>query len=216
MEGTNNSKDFAKTIKGHFMEFYDDDHIYLIDGQIVPSITSIVNVRCGDKYNSIPKYVLRKAAQKGIAVHEAIEHYCKTGEESDLPELQGFKSLQRLYCFKVKENEVPVILWHDDKPIAAGRLDMVLQMDNKIGGADIKRTQKLDKKYLELQLNLYRIAYRQSYDIEWEFLKGIHVRDDLKELVDIPINEPMAWHLIKEWEEQNEQNDTDRPGNEGT
>ena len=100
---------------------------------------------------------------------------------------------------EVIENEVPVILFDDGEPIAAGRLDLVLKMGDQIGGADIKRTSTLDKEYLGYQLNLYRIAYKQSYGVEWEFLKGVHLRESVRKFVDIPINEKPTWDFIKEW-----------------
>ena len=116
--------------------------------------------------------------------------------------------------FEVVENETPVILYKDNGPIAAGRLDLVIRMRMKsdngntgwdaIGGADIKRTSALDKDYLAYQLNLYRIAYRQSYGVEWEFIRGIHLRgEDTRKFVSLPINEEMAWQLVNEYMEAN-------------
>lgn len=178
-------EDFTKDINGYCLEYYADNHIYLVDGIIVPSITSLLH----KDYSFVNPSVLREAARKGTELHEAIENLCKFDTESDLIEVQHFKELQKEYGFEVLENEIPVILFDDDEPIAAGRVDLVIEMDGKVGGADIKRVSRLDKKTLGNQLNLYRIAYRQSYGIEWEFLKGIHLKDEVKKLVDIPIKE---------------------------
>lgn len=189
-------------INGHILEYIDETHTYLVDGVIVPSITQILKIKFGKKYEGIDKDILKRAADKGTAVHEAIERYCKTGEETDLKEVRNFKFLQKRYKFKVLENEIPIILFKNDEPIAAGRLDLTLEMDAKVGGGDIKRTSILDKEYLAYQLNLYRIGYRQCYGIEWEFLKGLHLREDVRKFVDLPINENMAWKLVNEYLEQ--------------
>lgn len=186
--------DLVEEINGCTLEYFDREHLYLVDGEIVPSITTLLKT---DKYQNVSKQFLRRAAAKGTELHDAIERLCKYGEESDLKEVRNFKFLQRKYGFQVLENEVPVILWHKEKPAAAGRLDLVLEIDGEIGGADIKRTSVLDKNYLAYQLNLYRIAYRQSYGKEWRFLKGIHLREDVRRFVDIPINEEIAWELIR-------------------
>jgi hypothetical protein len=186
-------------IKGHTLEYIDATHQYICDGVLIPSITQIMKVRFGGKYDGIPQAVLNNAAKKGTEVHEAIETYCKTGEVKDLLEVNNFIFLQRQYKFEVLENEVPIILFKSDKPIAAGRLDLVLRQNGVIGGGDIKRTSKLDKKYLEAQLNLYRIGYRQCYGIEWQFLKGLHLRENVRRFVDLPINENLAWSLIDEY-----------------
>ena len=189
----------------HTLEYYDEDHVYICDGVVVPSITQILKVKFGNKYNRVSGAVLSRAAEKGTAVHSAIEAYCKRGTESELPELRGFKFLMKNYKFTVRANEVPVILFRDDVPIAAGRLDLVLEIDGKIGLADIKRTATLDKEYLAYQLNLYRIAYQQCYRTPIEFLKGVHLREDTRKFVDIPINEEIPLELVKEYERLNKE-----------
>lgn len=191
--------DFVKEINGYTLEFIEDSHTYLVDGVIVPSITQILKVKFGNKYNGVSKSVLNRAAEKGTEVHEAIELYCKTGMETEIPEVRNFKFLQKQYGFEVLENETPIILFLNDEPIAAGRLDMVLKMNEQIGGADIKRTSALDKEYLAYQLNLYRIAYRQCYGVEWEFIRGLHLREDTRKFVQLPINENMAWQLVHDY-----------------
>lgn len=187
-------KDFTTVINGETLEYIDDLHLYLVDGEIVPSITDILKVRFGKKYKDIDPEILRRAAQAGTAVHEAIQAYIETGKDSALPEVRNFKFLKKAYGFEVLKCEVPVIL-HLDDFTAAGRLDLVLKLGETIGGADIKRTSTLDKDYLFYQLNLYRIAYYQSYGVEWEFLKAVHLRNEVRKLVDIPINEQEAINL---------------------
>ena len=194
--------DITKEIAGHTLEYIDDSHTYLVDGVIVPSITQILKLKFGGKYDNISRQTLQRAAEKGTEVHAAIENYCKTGEDNGLKEVHNFKFLQRAYNFKVAGNEIPVILFMDGTPVSAGRLDLVLEIDGKIGLADIKRTATLDKEYLAYQLNLYRIAYQQCYETPIEFLKGVHLREDTRKFVDIPINEEMALELVKEYKKK--------------
>ena len=82
-----------------------------------------------------------------------------------------------------------------------GQIGTDADMDGQTGIADIKRTSTLDKDYLALQLNLYRIAYCQSYGIVADFLRGIHLREDVRKFVTIPVNEQMTWQFLKEWME---------------
>lgn len=186
-------------IKGHTIEYIDECHLYLVDGVILPSITQILKIKFGHKYDDVPKEVLSRAADKGTAVHKAIEDYCKLGLDSDLLELRNFKFLQKQYKFEVLDNEVPVVLFKDDIPVACGRLDLVLKIGNDVGLGDIKRTSVLDKEYLAYQLNLYRIAYQQCYEVDIKFLKGVHLRKDIRKFVDIPINEKLARKLVEEY-----------------
>ena len=136
--------DFTKEINGHTLEYYDSGHLYLVDGLIVPSITQLLKVRFGNKYDHINKDTLKRASDAGTQVHEAIERYCLYGEQSELPEVRNFRFLQRQYKFDVLENETPVILFLNNETVSAGRLDMVIRMNDQIGGADIKRTSSLD------------------------------------------------------------------------
>lgn len=191
-------------IRGQCLEYFDDTHTYIYDGVILPSVTQIIKVKFGHKYDGVPAFVLQRASVKGTAVHSAIERYCKFNEESDLPELHNFKFLRDHYGFKVLDNEVPIVLFKDNKAVCAGRLDLVLEQDGETGLADIKRTYNLDKNYLAYQLNLYRLAYQQCYDTNIEFLKGVHLREEKRQYVDIPINEEMAWNLVKDWRNKNE------------
>ena len=190
------------TINGHDLEYIDESHTYICDGVILPSITQVIKSRFGGKYAQVDNATLKRASEQGTAVHKAIEDWCKYEEESDLPELRNFKFLQKQYGFEVLANEIPVIL-SDDAPICAGRLDLVLRIGDQEGLGDIKRVSTLDKEYLGYQLNLYRIAYEQCYGQKIEFLKGIHLRENTRKFVDIPINEKLAWDLINEWRKDN-------------
>lgn len=187
-------------IAGHALEYLDDSHEYLVDGIIVPSITTMLKSKFGGKYEGVDQATLKRASEKGTEVHQAIQDWCEKGTESELPEVRNFKFLQKQYGFEVMENEVPVILFYDDEPVSAGRLDLVLMMDGKTGLADIKRTSTLDKEYLAHQLNLYRIAYTQSYGIDIDFLRGIHLREDTRKFVTIPIKVNETWDFIYEYQ----------------
>lgn len=197
------SNDFAVLIKGHDLEYYDDEHIYLVDGVIVPSVSEILSVKFGGRYADIDKAVLRRAADAGTTVHEAIEKLCKTGEvDTDIPEVRNFLWLQKQYGFEVVANELPVVLFKGDEPIAAGRLDMVLSMGGKRGIADIKRVSSLDKEYVAYQTNIYRVAFRQCYDLEIDFLRVIHLRDNVRKFVALPVNADLALELVDEYFER--------------
>jgi len=187
-------------IKEHVVEYIDETHTYLCDGVVLPSITQILKIKFGKKYDTVSQEVLQRASELGTATHKAIEDYCKLGIESDLKELRNFKFLQKQFKFKVIDNELPIILFYNNKPVACGRLDLVLD-DEKLGLmlGDIKRTSVLDKEYLAYQLNLYKIGYEQCYQKEIKALKGLHLREDVRKYVDIPINENMALELLQRY-----------------
>lgn len=187
------------SIKGGTLEYDDDTHTYLYEGLILPSITQILKVKFKKKYEGIDDWILNRAAERGLEVHKAIENLCKTGEVENYKEVKNFMFLQKHYQFSVVDNELPVVLFKDDIPIAAGRLDLVLEINNGLYLGDIKRTSTLDKEYLGYQLNLYRIAYQQCYGNTIKGLRGLHLREDKRKFIPIPIREEMAWELIEEY-----------------
>ena len=187
-------------INGYTLEYDDESHTYIVDGVIVPSVTQILAVKFGNKYAEIDATTLQRAAERGTAIHEAIETYCKTGIESAIREVHNFRFLQKHYGFNVLENETPIIIIDKSIPKAAGRLDLVLDIKGETALADIKTTATLDKEYLAYQLNLYRIGYMQSYCIDISKLYGVHLKDDKRKLVNIPINANIAWDIIDQYE----------------
>lgn len=187
-------------INGYTLEYDNESHTYLVDGVIVPSVTQILGVKFGNKYAGVNRSTLEQAASRGTAIHEAIEDFCKTGNDDGSKEVHNFKFLLDRYGFRVFESETPIVIAKDDTPIAAGRLDLVLDAKVCTALADIKTTSTLDKEYLAYQLNLYRIGYKQSYGIEITELYGIHLKDDKRKLAKIPVNERIAWEILEEYE----------------
>ena len=181
------------------LEFIPSTHEYLFEGQLLPSITQILGTRFGNKYNGVSKEVLERAAQKGTAVHESIQNFEEQDIETDLVELRNYKFLKKHYKWKVRRCEVPVVLFKNDKAIAAGMLDLDVIIDDLFGILDVKRTAVFDKDYVALQTNLYRISYRQTYGEEAAFVGGLHLREEKRKFYKLPIDENMAWALIDEY-----------------
>lgn len=190
---------FSTVLNHRHLEYFDDGHVYLCDGIEIPSITQMLADEFGHRFDGIDSEVLRRAAEKGTQVHEAIEDYCRTGREADLPEVRGWKELQEKHGFEVVGNELPVILSWRHEVIAAGRLDLLLREDDVLGIGDIKRVSKLDTDYLTRQLNLYRIAYMQTYGQNIDFLRGVHLRESVKRYVDIPVEGEKTYNFINKW-----------------
>ena len=194
-------KDFTWEINENTLEYFDENHEYYVDGVKVPSITEIMTVRFGHKYDIVPEGTLKRAAEAGTRMHEAIEDYVRNGNDDGSEEVRNFRFLMNRYQITPMRSEVPVILYQDG-PFAAGRLDLELMKDGEIGLGDLKRTSVLDKEYLVYQLNLYKLAYEQSYHDTVEFLIGLHLRGDKRKLVALPMNYKFADEIIKEWKEK--------------
>ena len=191
-------------IAGSVLEFYPETHTYLYEGLMLPSVSQILGMKYKNEYASVPPAVLNNAAQRGTAVHKAIENYNNSGYDDGSEAVRNFKFLQKQYGFEVLDSELPLVIFKDDMPIACGRLDMTMLMDGETGIADIKTVSTLNKEKIAYQLNLYRIGLMQSYGVDAKFLKIIHLRDGIRKVIDSPINEKMTWELIEKFLEENE------------
>lgn len=138
------------------VEFLKDTHTYLVDGIIVPSVSTILSQTIfADKYKDVPDFVLQRAAEFGTAIHNAIEHESDddlTDEQSVV--YQRWLKLKDKHNIKAVEQEQIIHLGYD----YAGTFDMMAEIDGELCLVDIKTTYNLDKEYLSWQLSLYAHA----------------------------------------------------------
>ncbi len=187
-------------INGHTLEFDNDTHTYIADGVIIPSVTQAIKNITGNMYEGISADIVRRAGERGTFIHKAIEDYCRNGTESDLDEVRGFKFLQKQYDIVALANEVPVLLCDNNKPIMAGRLDILGLVNGKVAILDIKTVSAMSPKYkayLSYQLNLYRVAYEQSYTVGIETLGGLHLRGNTRKLIEVKIDDFAVKEVIE-------------------
>lgn len=178
------------------VEYLDDIHIYLVNGVIVPSITSMLK----NKFpvaNSIPKTVLDKARTRGNRVHKEIEDYENLESISEPSiELQNYIKLKDKHKFNVIDVEKIVVLHKDGQVIACGRLDQLIELEGELAINDIKSTYKLNMEYLYYQTNLYRIAHNQTYGTDIKKCYATHLKGDTAKFKTIPADDDIVWKLI--------------------
>ena len=185
-------------INGHSLEFDEEDHIYICDGIIVPSVSTILKVFYND-YANVSRSVLERASEKGTALHEAIELYETTGQGSDLQEFKNYLFLKKHFKFNVISCELPIIYEENGKVLFAGQLDQIIELNGKRGINDLKRVSSPNKDKISLQVNLYKLGYEQSYHKEIDFLTFTHLRDDKRKFNQLPINETRTREILKEY-----------------
>lgn len=188
----------AWDINGRTLEFDEESHIYLCDGVIVPSVTTILKAFFDD-YQCVSRTVLEQASARGTELHESIEIYEKTGQESDLKEFRNYLFLKKHFGIKNIANELPVIYEESGKVIFAGRLDQIIEIDGKLGINDFKRVSAPNKEKIAYQLNLYKIAYEQSYHQHIDSLSFMQLREDTRKFTPLPINEEKTRELLKKY-----------------
>lgn len=131
------------------LTFEEKDHIYRLDGEIVPSVTQVLGPV--SQYAGIPKHILDRAAVRGNYVHTMCEYFLwgNLDESTVVPEympyLDAFKAFLKESKFQVEFIEERV---YHAKLRYAGCLDLGGTLPGRRGRVnramiDIKTTFKL-------------------------------------------------------------------------
>ena len=187
-------------INNHTVEFIEEQHIYLVDGVIVPCVSNILAYKFND-YSGVSREVLQRASEKGSELHKVIELYEQLGIESDLIEFKNYLFLKKQFKFENVANELPVLYEKGGRVLFVGTLDQIIKRDGKLGINDFKRVSAPNKNKIAYQLNLYKMAYEQSYGQQIDFLSFTHLRETVRKFHELPINEKVTIDLLNEFTE---------------
>ena len=188
-------------INGHTIEFIEEQHLYLVDGVLTPCVSNILAYKFND-YGAVSKEILQRASERGTELHEAIESYERDGTTNELTEFKNYLFLKKHHRFTNIANEVPVIYERDGTVLYVGTLDQIIELDGKLGINDFKRVSAPNKQKIAYQLNLYKLAYEQSYNKKIDFLSYTHLRETVRKFNPLPINEEVTLNLLNEFLER--------------
>ena len=116
-----------------------------------------------------------------------------------MKELKNYQFLKKHYGFENIDNEVTVMYERDGRTLYAGTLDQLIKIDGKLGINDFKRVSAPNKNKIAYQLNLYRLAYEQTFKRKIDFLAFTHLREDVRKFRRLPIDEETALELVQEY-----------------
>ena len=144
-------------------------HVYRLNGEIIPSVTKIIRTVAGRDLSHIPPDVLKKAAERGKAIHKEIE----TGVIESMEAKWIEQNIVRSSCRFEQQ------FYHTvDDFTYAGTADIVAS-DTLF---DIKTQREIDILSWALQLNLYNLFFKKKY------LKVLHTPNTGNFfIVDIPL-----------------------------
>ncbi len=153
------------------IDFIEEQHLYLVDGILVKSVTQILQLIFPDKYKGIDKRILNNKAKFGTDGHSIIEHLDVSNLEIAKEEVLNIKNkdlqictreylrLVKNYQIEPLEHELKVSYEH----LYAGTLDMIANVNEIESLIDIKFTAELDKEYLGWQLGMYALALGKEF-----------------------------------------------------
>jgi len=142
--------------------FNEEEHRYFLGDKELKGITSsLIHRAFPDKYKDIDPEVLANAAQKGKALHSAIEFYDNFGgnpEEAEDDRVKLYANMKERYGLVTIANEYLV----SDEQDYASSIDIVALSPIGIFLIDIKTTWTLDTQSTGLQLSIYRRLFERQ------------------------------------------------------
>ena len=141
------------------LEFESGKHIYKLNGFVIPSVTTIMKPLSAFCYRGVDEESLRKAAERGTLIHEAVENYLLFGIEDAPVEFEGY-----FQGFKnwIDERE-PVVLATEYKLyhkhlMYAGTADLLCLINGVPTVVDYKTTSRLYPMMTRVQTEAYMQA----------------------------------------------------------
>ncbi len=136
--------------------FFQNDHIYEVDGEVYPSVSEILRFISREIYGDVSQYNLDHAADRGTRIHKSLEALDKFGQvECDddiVPYVQAY--VQFLKEHAVQWDGIEKAMYHPEKKYA-GTLDRFGTLDGKFGILDFKSSYTVHKPLVKAQLNGY-------------------------------------------------------------
>lgn len=160
------------------LTFDEDKHIYRLNGIIVPSVTQVMKPLSDETYRDVDSKVLRRAAGKGTAVHNAIENYLDFGIEDVDPGYSGyFTAFLRWFDeYKPQVIATEYRLYHKFMGYA-GTADLICDIGGKPYVIDYKTTQRIEELLVKVQLKAYSQALG-SLGAEPKRAASLHLKKD--------------------------------------
>jgi hypothetical protein len=163
------------------LTFEEKEHIYRLNGVIIPSVTTIMQPLSGKVYGGVDPVKMRAAASRGTVIHDAIEVYNKYNIR-DIP--SEYEPFLQAYVDWKDEHTVTVlgseIRTYHKSELYAGTVDSLCRVDGKLYLLDFKAVAMIDERHQRMygvQLEAYSQALR-SHGLAIEGKRILHLKKD--------------------------------------
>lgn len=160
------------------VEFNEERHEYKIGGRTLTSVTTLMEPLSSSYYGAVDEKTLNRAAERGTAVHNAIENYIKYGIDDIPREYEGYLEAFKLW---LKEKS-PVILGTECRVYHkayqyAGTCDMPCIINGEVFCIDFKTSSVINSVLTCVQLEAYDRAY-ESHGFKFDKKAIVHLKPD--------------------------------------
>ena len=217
------------------IDFDEEKHEYSVGGIRIPSVSEILAPLSAERYGELNPWMVKAAAARGTAVHEACELIDYGIEPEEDPEIEGYLEAYRSFLidhyvdWDMIEHIAYFARTEDELPLYAGTIDRFGLVDGKETVVDIKTYASLSTD-AQLAASCQTALYRDALDEEaskqilmWNPLRRaiLHLRKDgTYRLVDLDEwdknhgfnSRDTAWMLYGVWRNKDAAKKTVRRG----
>jgi len=172
-------------------------HVYSIKGEELPSVTTVMRPLSNAYYGGIDEGILQAAAQRGTAVHEAIENYLTFGIDDVASEHTGYYKAFKSWLDEKK----PQIISTEGKIYHkilryAGTSDLSCIMDGEAVCIDFKTSSQIVEMLVRVQLEAYSRAF-ESHGVKHQSKAVVHLQKDGRwDMKMFPSGDLEAWETF--------------------
>lgn len=171
------------------LEFIEEEHLYIYNGVIIPSVSEILKFIFPEKYKGVSDFILQNKANYGTLVHKLCEKIDLGKTIEELKQEYNFNyiieaSLNQHLKLKEQYKIEPISMEQRVcyNGLYGGTYDLEANVNSLFSLIDRKTTAELDEDYISWQLSFYELASGKKYEkfyVEWLPKK------DLGQLVEI-------------------------------
>lgn len=145
--------------------FFDTNHTYQLDGEILPSVSEITRFISREVYGDINQFTLDNACNRGSNVHKATEVLDKYNEvecnEEILPYVQAYIQFRKDYHI-TSDNIAEIESAYGSKDLGyAGTIDRILKVNDEYWLVDLKTSCTPQKPLWSACLNGYKLLWEE-------------------------------------------------------
>jgi len=174
------------------IDFDEEKHEYRAGGVRVPSVSEVLAPLSAERYGELNPWMLKAAAAKGTAVHEACELIDYGVEPDEDPEIDGYLFAYQTFLLEhdVEWEKIEAVVAfyrdlpfsgdHDEIPLYAGTLDRFGMVDGEPTVVDIKTYASLSTD-AQLAASCQTALYRDALESMGGFVMKraiLHLRKD--------------------------------------
>ena len=174
--------------------FQEKDHKYFLNGEEIPSVSELTRFLSREIYGEADPIALERAAEKGTAVHKALQTLDETGEVEVYSDYEGY--IQAYMNFhkdhKIEWKGIELQLENGEY---AGTLDRIGIVDGVDCILDFKTTSRITKShellYSVAQTLYFKLARRNYLIVDKLYILQLK-SDGTYKLIDLPFNLDLA------------------------